>query len=92
MKKKIRENLDTFIDEFVTRINSTQREPLDAEDIPSYMRIGDRDIFNRYSWKILKMDCLWWVEPLIAKLPKHFPPSSSRKHKLPASTEKASCG
>lgn len=78
MKKKIRDqniHLDKSIDEFIAQYNSAQREPLDAADVPAYLRIGDRDSLDRYSWKILKMDCLEWIDPLKAKLPKQFPPS-----------------
>jgi hypothetical protein len=67
--------IDSEIDAFVTRINSSPREPLPPEDVPELLRDGLQDEYGLFMWSIKKADCSRWISELVQKLPKRFPPS-----------------
>lgn len=67
--------IDKLIDRFVDQINKSEKEKLDPNEVPFSLRFGEPDEYGDYDWKICETDCKGWVDPLIHKLPKCFPPS-----------------
>lgn len=68
-------SIDSDIDLFVTKINSSQREPLFPEDVPESLRIGLPDKNGQFMWSIIKANFNQWIPDLEQKLPMRFPPS-----------------
>jgi len=70
--------IDSNIDAFVARVNSSQRAPLDPEDVPEQLRIEMPDKYGQFMWSIKKSKCHWmegWFEAFDQKFHLKFPPS-----------------
>ncbi len=67
--------LDKIIDIFVEKINQSDKDLLEEDELPPFLRLGEPDEYGDYSWIICEKDCKSWIDPLVAKLPKRFPPS-----------------
>lgn len=70
--------IDSKIDAFVARINSSPREHLFPEEVPEELRIGTPNKIGQFLWKIIKSDCDWisgWFEAFEQELHMKFPPS-----------------
>ena len=67
--------IDKLIDRFVDQINKSEKEKLEPNEVPFFLRSGEPDEYGDYDWKICESDCKEWVDPLMHKLPKRFPPS-----------------
>jgi hypothetical protein len=70
--------IDSKIDAFVARVNSSPREPLDPEDVPEQLRIGMPDKHGQFMWSIKESACCWmqgWFEAFEQEFHLKFPPS-----------------
>ncbi len=66
-------SVDQLIDKFVQTINSSELEPLDAEEAPESLRTGVQDEWEQFYWQILPRDLLKSTEKIQSKLPKKLP-------------------
>lgn len=70
-------SFDALIDQFVERVNASQREPLFDEDAPLSVRISTLpgEANGGWEWRIKRCENINWVEELEVKLPRPFPKS-----------------
>lgn len=66
---------DDLIDSFVRKINTGNREPLRAEEIPADLRQGMPDKYGWYDWQIKPAEHEAWIAAAEANLPCPLPPS-----------------
>ena len=67
--------IDKLIDRLVDQVNLKVKEKLEPDEVPSYLRVGEPDEYGYYDWHICQLDCTEWINSLMLKLPKKFPPS-----------------
>ena len=67
--------IDHTIDLFVQRINSSDMEPFDEDEVPIFLREGDWDEHGHYKWKVRRKDLRGRITDLEKRLPSGFPPS-----------------
>src|SRR6185436_3695711 len=65
--------IETLIDRFVAHVNASERETMESEEVPSFLRDGESELGVR--WKIVKSDNSAHVAALAARLPGRLPPS-----------------
>jgi hypothetical protein len=70
--------METLVDRFVAHVNNNDREEMDPDEVPSFLRDGDSETGVR--WKIVKADNSAHVETLAARLPARLPPVVSLLH------------
>ena len=71
-------NIDSKIDVFVSKVNTSPREPLPPDEVPDFLRIGNPDKYGQFMWSIKESDCDWiqgWFEAFEHELHLKFPPS-----------------
>jgi hypothetical protein len=70
--------IDSKIDAFVSKVNSSPREPLPPEEVPEFLRTGSPDKYGQFMWSVKRSDCEWmqgWFEAFERELHLKFPPS-----------------
>lgn len=71
-------NIDSKIDVFVKKVNSSPREPLLPDEVPEFLRVGSPDKYGQFMWNIKESNCEWiqgWFEAFEQELHLQFPPS-----------------
>jgi hypothetical protein len=70
--------IDSKIDAFVSKVNSSPREPLSPDEVPEFLRIGSPNKYGQFMWSITKSDCDWiqgWFEAFEHEMHLKFPTS-----------------
>jgi len=71
-------NIDSQVDAFVSRVNTSPREPLPPYEVPEYLRNGIPDKYGLFDWSIKESKCDWiqgWFEAFEREMHLKFPPS-----------------
>lgn len=71
-------NIDSKINAFVSKVNTSSREPLTPDEVPDFLRIGSPDKYRQFQWCIKESKCDWmqgWFETFEQQLHLKFPPS-----------------
>lgn len=66
-------DIDKLIDQFVDGVNFGPRCPVNAEDNPPSVLIGEPDEFKESDWRIKPYSENTWIEPLESQLPFKIP-------------------
>jgi len=60
--------IDYLIDRFVDVVNTGSREPVDPDDTPPSVLVGEPNEYDNYNWRIKPLASIDWVEPLEKRL------------------------
>jgi hypothetical protein len=66
-------NVERLVDRFVEHVNNSEREELEADEVPPFLRDGESEWGVR--WKIIRADNSAHVAALAERLPARLPPS-----------------
>jgi hypothetical protein len=61
-------DVDYLIDRFVDAVNTGIREPVDPENTPPSVFVGEPNEYDNYDWRIKPLAAIDWIEPLEERL------------------------
>lgn len=70
--------IDSQVDAFISKVNTSPREPLPPYEVPEYLRNGIQDKYGLFDWSIKESKCDWiqgWFEAFEREMHLKFPPS-----------------